>query len=88
MGGRNLGLVSKQVVEGSLLEQIELQKAQYFHEPPASAAEELHMRHQQVHAHGDPQLVSTALRDVPTKLFTFRFCLIHLKNSSTCQRAL
>ena len=32
--------------------------------------------------------VSTALRDVPTKLFTFRFCLIHLKNSSTCQRAL
>ncbi len=32
--------------------------------------------------------VSTALRDVPTKLFTFRFCLIHLKNSSTCQRDL
>ena len=32
--------------------------------------------------------VITALRDVPTKLFTFRFCLIHLKNSSTCQRGL
>ena len=32
--------------------------------------------------------VITALRDVPTKLFTFRFCLIHLKNSSTCQRDL
>ena len=32
--------------------------------------------------------VMTAFRVVPTKRFTFRFCLIHLKNSSTCQRDL
>ena len=32
--------------------------------------------------------VCTALIDVPTKLFTFRCCFIHLKKSSTCQRSL
>ena len=32
--------------------------------------------------------VITAMHVVPTKLFTFRFCLIHLKNNSTCQRDL
>ncbi len=32
--------------------------------------------------------VSTALRDVPRKLLMRRFCLIHLKKSSTSQRAL
>ena len=32
--------------------------------------------------------VSTALSDVPKKLFTFRFCLIHLKKSSICHRSL
>ena len=29
--------------------------------------------------------VGTALHDVPLKLFTFRFHLIRLKNSPTCQ---
>ena len=29
-----------------------------------------------------------ALRGAPAKLFDFRFCLIHLQNSSTCQRDL
>ncbi len=31
--------------------------------------------------------VITALLLVPMKDFIFRFCLIHLKNNSTCQRA-
>ncbi len=32
--------------------------------------------------------VITALLLVPMKDFIFRFCLIHLNNNSTCQRAL
>ena len=31
---------------------------------------------------------NTAFFDRPTKRFTFRFCLIHLKNSSICHRDL
>ncbi len=30
----------------------------------------------------------TAFDDVPRKVFTFRFCLIHLKNNSFSQRIL
>lgn len=32
--------------------------------------------------------VSTAFLEVPRKVLIRRFCLIHLKKSSTCQRAL
>ena len=32
--------------------------------------------------------VNTAFFDRPTKRFTFRCCLIHLKNSSICHRDL
>ena len=55
-GAAGPGPCSEQVVQMPPLEQIELQKAQDFAQLPASAAEELHVARQQVHAHGDPQL--------------------------------
>jgi hypothetical protein len=79
---------SKQRIEVAAFEQIELQQMQDLLHSQAKLVHAPDIGQQQI-LHNEINIcVITAMREVPRKDLIFRFCLIHLKNSSICQRTL